>query len=87
MKYNKNLTKIIKFRVEAPEYEVFQQEAEKRNLTISQLGRDVCFGEHGSLYIAAHREIVKEQMYNILISTKMPTTVRQSLIKELNKID
>lgn len=87
MKYNENLTEIIRFRAKAPECKALQQEAEKRNLTISKLCRDACFGKHGSLCIAAHREIVKEQMYNILISTKMPTTVRQSLIKELNKID
>lgn len=87
MKYNKNLTKIIKFRVEDSEYEAVQQEAAKRNLTISQLGRDLCFGQHGGLYIAAHREIVKQQIYNLISSTKMPTESRKSLIEELNKID
>lgn len=87
MKYNENLTEIIRFRAKAPECKALQQEAEKRNLTISQLCRDVFFDEHGSLCIAAHREIVKEQMYNILVSTKMPTALRQSLIKEMNKID
>lgn len=87
MKYEEKLTKILKCRVSALEYEVVKQKAQKQNISMSDVQRERLFGKHSSLYIAVHRDIVKQQIYNKLISTKMPVTLKQTMIEELNKID
>lgn len=87
MKSKEKLTKILKCRVPALEYEVVKQEAQKQNISMSEVQRKHLFDKHSSLYISVHRDIVKQQIYNKLISTKMPVTLRQTMIEELNKID
>ena len=54
---------------------------------ISEAIRKLLFSDSDSLSVLIHKELVKQQIFNLLQNTKMPRQTREKLIEEVNKID
>lgn len=87
MKYSKNNTEVFKFRTSPEQAEAIKSYAKKYGYSVSDAIRKLLFSESTTLSYMVHKELVKQQIYNILLNTKMPKQVREKLIEEVNKID
>lgn len=87
MSYSKDYTKTYKFRTTPAQADALESYAESNNYSVSEAIRKLLFSDSDSLSVLIHKELVKQQIFNLLQNTKMPRQTREKLIEEVNKID
>ncbi len=87
MKYSKDHTEVYKFRTTPEQAKAINSYAQQNNYSVSEAIRKLLFSESSTLSFMIHKELVKQQVYNLLQNTKMPKKTREKLIEEVNKID
>ena len=87
MKYSKEYKITYKFRTTMTQAEAINSYAQINNYTVSEAIRELLFDESTDLVVLIHKELVKQQVYNLLENTQMPKQTRKKLIEEVSKID
>lgn len=87
MKYSKNNTEVFKFRTSPEQAEAIKSYGKRYDYSVSETIRELLFSEPTTLPYMVHKELLKQQIYNIILNTKMPKQVKEKMIEEVNKID
>lgn len=89
MKSNITNSKNIKIRVTPQQHHYIETVAKENNTTLSEVIRHSLFSESTSndYAIKIHRVLVKNELQNLITALSIPSTIKELILKELNKIE
>ena len=83
---SKKKDRIIKCRCTENEYHCLLRIAQQKNRTLSDTMRESLFNTQTDCFSIVHKEILKQGMYNLILSTEMSNETKIKLIKEVEKL-
>ena len=89
MKSNITNSKNIKIRVTPQQHHYIETVAKENNTTLSEVIRHSLLSESTSndYAIKIHRVLVKNELQNLITALSIPSTTKELILKELNKIE
>ena len=89
MKSNITNSKNIKIRVTPQQHHYIETVAKENKTTLSEVIRHSLFSEstRNDYAIKIHRVLVKNELQNLITALSIPSTTKELILKELNKIE
>ena len=82
----KKKDRIIKCRCTEDEYSCLLRIAQQQNRTLSETMRESLFNSQTDSFSPIYKEILKQGMYNLILSTEINSKIQTLLIKEIGKL-
>lgn len=83
---SKKKDRIIKCRCTEDEYFCLLRIAQQQNRTLSETMREYLFNPRTDPFSVIHKEILKQGIFNLILSTEMNSKTQTLLIKEIEKL-